>query len=277
MEVLATFEDRKKIINDEKHRPLPVALRINSESRKETLKHYCVLWRPATFGRAPHALEYPFCFSPTRDTAYIVNRSLDPRWSRAWLKHFETQAPVMFAKIRSLEIRDWIWGSLVRKNMVRALQSRSGMDIGYFDPILLFQNLSKITLLRSRCSGEDPGEKEEIQECVGRFLEYHKDVWNGLPPKVEVDGWRQIKSRWGCPLGTRTRIMNLRNEIEKIDLGSMGMEQSYVSKILDNVLNSETAKFPLGLYLEHSFNPIRHGNKDCSSSSKKAACPSSLG
>jgi hypothetical protein len=194
-EVLAIFEDRKRIVNHENHRPLPAALRISPESRKETLKHYCVLWRSATLGGLPRAaLEHPFCFSPTRDTAYIVNRSLNPRWSRAWLKHFETQAPIMFAKIRNLEIRDWIWNSRVRRGLVHTLQSRSGMDIDNFDHILLFHNRSKITLLRSRSSGETPTKKEEIQECVGRLLEYHKNVWNGSPPTVEVEGWRQMKS-----------------------------------------------------------------------------------
>jgi hypothetical protein len=48
---------------------------------------------------------------------------------------------------------------------------------------------------------------------VGRLLEYHKNVWNGSPPTVEVEGWRQMKSWWSCSWNTGPK--NQDKEFEK--------------------------------------------------------------
>jgi hypothetical protein len=76
------------------------------------------------------------------------------------------------------------------------------MDAEYFNPILFIPNLSKIILLLNKRSSEDPvansrsgtlGDKEVIQEGVGKYLEYNKEVYKGPPPTVEVEGWSPVK------------------------------------------------------------------------------------
>jgi hypothetical protein len=62
--------------------PLPVTLHVNNESRTETLKHYCVVFRQDSPYRKikNKAAELLLCFDPAKDSLYlpIISIGLEP-------------------------------------------------------------------------------------------------------------------------------------------------------------------------------------------------------
>ncbi|KAF8863006.1 hypothetical protein BDZ45DRAFT_686261 [Acephala macrosclerotiorum] len=87
---------------------LPITLRINRESRVETLRRYTILymrdfmrWGPIEYHDFP---ERPFCFDPVRDSL-----RLRYCWDRAgymnrWLRYLHSMLPEGSKSIRALEI-----------------------------------------------------------------------------------------------------------------------------------------------------------------------------
>ena len=115
------------IFQYEEPSPLPIALRVNRESRHETLKHYTILFRgdSQTVAGQTKPVERPFCYNSKLDTAWINPLALQPiywNWDGAafvpdpWLPYLASAAPSAFPNTRILEIRGLykMWPSVVQ-------------------------------------------------------------------------------------------------------------------------------------------------------------------
>ena len=115
------------IFQYEEPSPLPIALRVNRESRHETLKHYTILFRgdSQTVAGQTKPVERPFCYNSKLDTAWIKPLALQPiywNWDGAafvpdpWLPYLASAAPSVFPNTRILEIRGLykMWPSVVQ-------------------------------------------------------------------------------------------------------------------------------------------------------------------
>jgi hypothetical protein len=107
--------------------PLPIALRVNRESRYETLKYYTILFRgdSQTVAGQIKPVERPFCYNPKLETAWINPLALQPiywDWDGAafvpdpWLPYLASAAPSVFPNTQTLVIRGWykMWPSIVQ-------------------------------------------------------------------------------------------------------------------------------------------------------------------
>lgn len=91
--------------------PLPITLCVNSESRKETFKHYCLIFRQDFL---PQALmkkkiaqykELPLCFDPAKDFLYYPIESASRGFQRKWLKYLDSRLDGGLKAIKFLELR----------------------------------------------------------------------------------------------------------------------------------------------------------------------------
>ncbi|KAF8851750.1 hypothetical protein BDZ45DRAFT_730683 [Acephala macrosclerotiorum] len=180
-------------------RPLepPVALSINSESRREVQKHYIVLSHHEYFA-SHHG--FPLFFNPSRDEGYITRFALiQSPDSKLWFGALQDRFPEHFAKIRTLRISDWYWDKDMKRRTEHVLQwgCRIGKWGAFFhmEPLLRFPNLSHIKFITlkypqyQRLNNDTFAKQEEMRLLLGRYLEFHKDVWNGVVPTFELERW----------------------------------------------------------------------------------------
>lgn len=133
-----------KASNAPRQRLLPVSLRINRESREETLRHYVVkeLTRPGRVGI--------LCFRPGHDILYFQNNC----WSGHlfWLWEWLRKDPSFFRNVDIIEIHRWgIW---------------SAEQTWALDCIALFPDLRQVRLLERKFSNENQTLSGTITEGI---------------------------------------------------------------------------------------------------------------
>jgi hypothetical protein len=213
------------IFQFEEPSPLSIALRVNRESRQETLKHYTILFRGDSQIAAGQTkpVQRPFCYNPKLDTAWINPLALQLIcWDGAafvpdpWLPYLASAAPSVFPNTRILEIRGWykMWPSVVqlgRAPMFYAAfigEIHCTVPVGHLakplhqylspqlEPLLQFRGSDELKLIPYRNNGSafsyafthilnGQSEKRYLQG-VKEFLVVHKDNFGGKSPVLTI-------------------------------------------------------------------------------------------
>lgn len=115
-------------LQKDNHSPMPITLRVNSESRDEALRHYLVLFRNPTQLKGastltvalPRHIMKPLCFDPRRDEVFTNFSSLfrGDKYVR-WIRLLQSQIKgnLGLHHIHHLEIRDIHWNKFVEAQM----------------------------------------------------------------------------------------------------------------------------------------------------------------
>ncbi|KAG4437338.1 hypothetical protein IFR05_007190 [Cadophora sp. M221] len=210
--------DERRRFGIESHCPLPKTLYINSESRCETLRHYCVLYRPkeAFAGKQLR----PFCYNPALDIGAICDSSLwNPQVGSSYphLMLLRQVAPEIFARIKTIEVWDWIWEScdpLLRNLHLHTAIGGSPPTKFLLKSLLQLPNLREFNIVLQQGYGtgdiprvysdppfpapdENPndGKSQIVDEITAVFnARKTESKWKGDIPTVSVKSWNQIEA-----------------------------------------------------------------------------------
>lgn len=198
-----SFDEVLAIAKRRKLRVRPVALRVNSESRKEALKAYGIVLPPKLFG-IPAAIDeiiLPLCFAPGKDLVSINVNFISGALLLAKVKDIQNQAPGKIEKIESLEIthlktasmffcgcREYVGGSWTHwyKNNI----NEKNTPTGPMDGILMFKKLKTLTVLMDLQSWQSSVQQdifEEYYDILRACLERNKHHFEGGEvPKIFI-------------------------------------------------------------------------------------------
>jgi len=124
--------------------PLPFTLHVNSESRRETLKHYCVVFRQDfPHNRTqPQYKELPLCFDPAKDYLYLPIWSIGMDSQFEWIQYLDSKIPGGLEMIRFLEIRN-----ASAQDFIPDLQPPWDLQFGELKRfVLMFQGLEELRI-----------------------------------------------------------------------------------------------------------------------------------
>ncbi len=190
------------LLQFENSTPLPVTLRINKESRQETLKHYYIVFRGdnKSVPGEEKQLAKPFCYNPNLDTAWINPVALQAENSDKWFAHLEYKAPKAFSQTEVLELREWfcIWPSqigLTRSpheihQLLLSITLMPAAETGkYLKPLLRFHGLKVLKYIptkffntvENRTFRNNPG-FHKYNDRVIQFFNDHKADFEGTVP-----------------------------------------------------------------------------------------------
>ncbi|KUJ18958.1 uncharacterized protein LY89DRAFT_717455 [Mollisia scopiformis] len=182
-------------------RPMPIALSVNHESRKEALSQYVVLFQsdvPEIKAGRAKVQDRPFCFAPARDSLIIAPHYLYNSWMNKWLAYIDQELPGGLASIRSLQVVEQSFAQYV-SDLSTLWGGRQGAEKGGLEWFLNLRRLqisteiltpdTKYTVLELRIKKwyEAQGSKLHIPTivvdrnfgCTQRSF----GLWNGRKPR----------------------------------------------------------------------------------------------
>lgn len=212
----------------ERHRELPITLRVNHESRIETLRYYSVIdhdryddemrayrW-PHNKTEAEHAsnVQKPLCFSHNFDSAFILGAAM---WEEcpSWFDKITKQSPTFLEKVQELEIRPFAWHTQMYQGLMLSKKAELKDHASCYGlPLLRFKGLKKLVLVLTDRFGQgdiptlNPPHtgymlqkmegKEECLRAMNEFLESQKENWGGTIPDVSIVNWTKLSARVVC-------------------------------------------------------------------------------
>jgi hypothetical protein len=191
---------RSKKMRSHTNQPLPMGLFICRESRKETLKCYCVYLPREIIYSAPYKSDdspfKPICFSPTRDELFLYYDETSPHLTyrsgrphlREHLSSLKAEASRYLAKVRQLRIEffkpvsDKIWCLEVEIFGEADTESRFAISNDF---IFYFQGLQRIIFKLDIEEGWQEG--GPTLKAMTELLERNKDKFEmEMAPEVVV-------------------------------------------------------------------------------------------
>ncbi|KAF8863002.1 hypothetical protein BDZ45DRAFT_798630 [Acephala macrosclerotiorum] len=175
-------------------RPLPITLKINKESRLETLRHYTVLFQGDVDGlkaNLPNVYARPFCFDLARDSLFMgftehISLPAGSEWIGKWLEYLDPKLPGELAKIRPLEIPDRRFAHIAFDNHTLDMA-----DLWGGARIHSERGVLKCFMLGNLDVGELV--KLQVEEL---YQQYQLQVPGCLSPKINVRNRVVRKSYW---------------------------------------------------------------------------------
>jgi len=178
--------------------PLPVTSHVNKESREEILKHHIVIRHDGyDYLTGKTNVCRPFCVNVELDLPWITPVALLSEYSNEWFSLLAPQAPELFERIHSLEIRDcyveWPSKRLLRRRIdVQHLQRSifptfkfilvpEKLDEG-LRPLSRFTGLQALTVVQSTSSA--PSSRPQLDQknsILNFFILYKAILERGAP------------------------------------------------------------------------------------------------
>ncbi|PVH74843.1 hypothetical protein DL98DRAFT_575407 [Cadophora sp. DSE1049] len=202
--VAASFEwdaDRDRTYGIETSCGLPPTLHVNQESRRETLKHYSLVFRidRELNWITPKTRVRPLCYNPKLDTMFFTDSYImhDPSWN--WLHRIQQASPVIFNSIEVFEIRNWHWCLSLDWEIACSLNPEGLSDeLAFF---FKFPALKSLKIVLSKGASDDipyfgiqlDKKADLIQGMEMMFQKYAPR--RTVIPKVTVESWDKLLSR----------------------------------------------------------------------------------
>jgi hypothetical protein len=153
------------------HPHLPVTLRINRESRDETLRHYQIIYIENT-GSLGTTKKKPMLFGPRRDMVFL--RSVDDFLFKMFAVNTQFRSKVPLEGVRELTISEVTWEDKEK----------------FILTLMLFSRLQKLNLIEAR-NGSLPKWFQNTDKDGG--LEFRKDLLESSEEK------RRLDPKWSVP------------------------------------------------------------------------------
>ena len=184
-------------IKDFRASPLPVTLQVNTESCKETLRHYCI-YHQKVLPTASTRLLKPVCFNPTTDTPFLdFDQIFPPDWEEPMPRinlepHLRALSAENVSHLRNIQeiwvgnvsyyVRDHEFSQLFNCNTAEGEILEANPQF-YSAFVFLFPGLRKITLQSNEYSiAED---ETPFVDALIAFLEKNRGRFvGGRVPEV---------------------------------------------------------------------------------------------
>ena len=196
----------------ETERIFPVSLRVNAESRAETMLHYSFVSLSDAFEDLPGLPKH--CVNLGLDCLFVskecVTADLVDMYPK-WLDYLDFTGKDGLAKIKDLEVKEFYWDHNKsipdHRYEVQNGQLCPGTAYAVMLPLLRFilrlTGLQVLYLTWHRPSSMYPREKwklEESRAIMQEFVERHKDNFvDGRAPEVQLRYWNQREERYVYP------------------------------------------------------------------------------
>ena len=160
----------------------PITLFVNKESREETLRHYCVLFRTDDpdddSGRyeSLHHPRRPFCFNPDLDTWYATQMSFFHWNSGPWIQFIKRKHPSVLDSVRTLQWR--VYDGCVPRWKRR---DGKGCHSSHYALLLEFNLLETLEYVYTSPKKPSFDSREKVEsvarEIIADFVEDHKEFY----------------------------------------------------------------------------------------------------
>lgn len=213
LEAIMPFSETLTISQTE--RIFPVSLRVNAESRAETMRHYSFVSLSDAFEDMPgwpkHCLNLGLdSISVSKPLCAIA--SLQDMYQK-WLNYLDSTGKGGLAMLKHLEVRDFDWGgedsTPDHRYEVQNEQLRPGTTDPFMLPLMKF--ILRLTGLQVLCLTWDTTayfsrlpqnllKLDESRAMMQEFLERHKDNFvGGRAPEVQIRYWDEKQELYVYP------------------------------------------------------------------------------
>jgi hypothetical protein len=180
----------------------PIALSVNKESRRETLRHYIIVFLEDPLPRR-------IFYNPSLDAAYVED--MVPWQGRAYSPYFKLkyEAPRIYTATKVLRLLWWlnVWNYPIyyfKRNPAGRLEMSYGggeRDSYYADALFRFTNLEELRVVLQKREEEYHSvvlnRAESLREQIIEFLQESAEVWGGKVPRITVEESLEPVKLWG--------------------------------------------------------------------------------